>query len=36
MDYEVGICKECGGRLIYIHCLDVVVCEDCEESEEEY
>ena len=25
MDYEVGYCENCGGRLIYIHCLDEVV-----------
>jgi hypothetical protein len=36
MDYEVGYCENCGGRLVYIHCLDEVVCEEhCEEEEEE-
>ena len=33
-DHEVGYCEKCGGRLIYIYCLDKVVCEDCEEDEE--
>ena len=36
MDYEVGTCEKCGGKLIYIHCLDIVVCEEsCEEEEED-
>ena len=36
MDYEVGTCENCGGRLYYIYCLDAVVCEEhCEEEGEE-
>lgn len=35
MDYEVGICENCGGRLIYIDCLDTVKCEEyCVDEEE--
>lgn len=34
MDYEVGICDNCGGKLVYIHCLDEVICEEhCEDEE---
>lgn len=34
MDYEVGVCENCGGTLIYIHCLDEVICEDyCTEED---
>lgn len=36
MDYEIGTCPNCGGRLVYIHCLDEVICEEhCNEEEEE-
>ena len=28
VDYEVGTCENCGGRLIYVYCLDEVKCED--------
>lgn len=36
MDYEVGYCKNCGGRLIYIHCFNEVYCEEhCEENEDD-
>lgn len=35
MDYETGTCPNCGGRLVYIHCLDEVICEEhCNEEEE--
>lgn len=30
MDYEVGTCKNCGGILSYIHCLDKISCDTCE------
>lgn len=33
MDYEVGVCKECGGILTYIHCLNTVVCDTCNYKE---
>jgi hypothetical protein len=38
MDYEVGTCENCGGRLFYIYCLDEVKCEEycMEDCEEEY
>ena len=28
MDYEVGTCENCGGRLVYICCTDEIICED--------
>lgn len=28
MDYKVGIYENCGGRLVYISCLDEVKCEE--------
>ena len=35
MDYEVGTCKNCGGRLFYIYSIDKVQCEEyCDEEEE--
>ena len=36
MDYEGGYCKECGGTLRYIYCLDEVICEEgCHEDYDE-
>ena len=29
MDYETGICPNCGGRLYYIYCFDEIKCEEC-------
>lgn len=30
MDCEVGTCKECGGTLIYIDCLNTIHCDTCD------
>lgn len=32
---EIGICKECGGTLIYIKEFNEVICDTCEYTEEE-
>ena len=34
-DMEIGICKECGGTLIYIKEFNEVICDTCEYIEEE-
>ena len=30
MDYEVGVCPECGGMLEYIHCFNKMSCDTCD------
>lgn len=35
MDYETNICPECGGNLIYIECLNEIICDTCEYEQEE-
>lgn len=30
MDDVVGTCAECGGTLIYIDCLNKIVCDTCD------
>lgn len=32
---EIGICKECGGTLIYLESLNEVICDTCDYCEEE-
>ena len=33
MDYEVGTCGDCGGKLIYISCFEAVICDTCSEDD---
>ena len=35
MDHEIGTCVNCGGRLEYIYCLDIVMCDTCTEDDDE-
>lgn len=34
MDYEVCVCKECGGELLYIECLNKISCDSCDYEKE--
>ena len=37
MDYEVGTCENCGGRLEYVYRWDAIMCDTCsmEDDDEE-
>lgn len=34
MDECCGICPECGGWLIYIYSLNMIICDTCEYEQE--
>lgn len=31
MDYEIGTCSNCGGILYYVHSLEKISCDTCEQ-----
>lgn len=32
---ETRVCPECGGELIYLECLNEIICDSCDYCEEE-